>query len=152
MDFQTPIEVAKYMVGLVKMTHWKAKILEPTPGNGNIVKAIEYYEFVPIIPENDFWLMEHKIKYDAIVMNPPFSPMKEGYKFLYKCMELSDEIVALMPWLTIINGEKRTRDILEFGLKSITHLPRTTFKGSRVQCCVLHLVKNWNEETIFYNY
>ena len=62
-------------------------------------------------------------------MNPPFSPMKQGYEILYKCMNMTDNIIALMPYLTIINGEKRTQDIMNWGLKSITHLPRSTFKG-----------------------
>jgi type I restriction-modification system DNA methylase subunit len=151
MNFQTPPDVADYMVGMTDTKVW-GNILEPTPGDGNIVASIKKYNFIPKIPDGDFWKMNHDQKYDSVVMNPPFSPMKEGYKFLYKCMELSDEIVALMPWLVIINGEKRTGDIMKFGLRSITHLPRTIFKGSRVQCCVLHLVKDWKNETIFINY
>ena len=67
-------------------------------------------------------------------------------------MELSDDIVALMPWLTIINGEGRTNDIMNFGLISITHLPRNIFKGSRVQCCILHMNRGWKEPTIFYKF
>jgi hypothetical protein len=151
MEFQTPIEVANYMVGMT-YCYQNGYILEPTPGNGNIVNAIKQYDLKPVVPDGDFWEMEHKRKYGAVVMNPPFTPMKLGYKFLYKCMELSDEIVALMPWLTIINGEKRTNDIMNFGLKSITHLPRSIFKGSRVQCCILHMNKGWDEPTVFYKY
>jgi hypothetical protein len=150
-DFQTPFEVAKYMVGMSYCGKNK-NILEPTPGNGNIIKAIKHYNLNPIVPLEDFWQMEHKEKYGAVVMNPPFTPMKLGYKFLYKCMELSNDIIALMPWLTIINGEKRTNDIMNFGLVSITHLPRNIFKGSRVQCCILHMNKDWNETTKFYKY
>jgi len=151
MNFQTPLNIAMYMVGITYAPKG-GMILEPTPGDGNIVRAIKSYGLNPIVPDDDFWKMQHIQKYDCIVMNPPFSPMKEGYKFLYRCMELSNEIVALMPWLVIINGEKRTKDIIEYGLQSITHLPRSIFKGSRVQCCILHMVKNWNEEIIFINY
>jgi hypothetical protein len=82
-------------------------------------------------------------------MNPPFTPMKLGYKILYRCMELSNNIVALMPWLTIINGQKRTEDIMNFGLKSITHLPRKTFNGARVQTCILELHKGYQGVTQF---
>ena len=85
-------------------------------------------------------------------MNPPFTPMKKGYEILYKCMEMSDNIVALMPWLTLINGEKRTSDIMNFGLVSITHLPRTIFKGSRVQTCIIFLQKEYKDETEFKMY
>ena len=54
-----------------------------------------------------------------------------------------------MPYLAIINGEKRTNDIMNFGLKSITHLPRSTFKGSRVQTCILEMQKEYKGDTIF---
>lgn len=150
MDFQTPFNVAKYMVGIARPQN--DYIMEPTPGDGNIVYAISLLGLTPVMPGGDFWEMDHKIKYGSVVMNPPFSPMKLGYKFLYKCMELSDDIVALMPWLTIINGEGRTNDIMNFGLISITHLPRNIFKGSRVQCCILHMNRGWKEPTIFYKF
>ena len=67
-------------------------------------------------------------------------------------MEMSDNIVALMPWLTIINSQKRTSDIINFGLKSITHLPRSIFKGARVQTCILQMEKEYNKDIIFRNY
>lgn len=65
------------------------------------------------------------------------------------CMEMSDNIIALMPYLCIINGEKRTQDIMDYGLKSITHLPRSTFKGSRVQTCILEMQRGYKGQTIF---
>lgn len=49
----------------------------------------------------------------------------------------------------MINSEKRTSDICDFGLISITHLPRNVFKGSRVQCCILQLSKDFNGITQF---
>ena len=123
------------------------KILEPTPGKGNLVNALLRNGNV-YVPE-DFDLIEPSDKFDWIVMNPPFSPMKQGYEILYRCMDLTNNIIALMPYLTIINGEKRTQDIMNWGLKSITHLPRSTFKGSRVQTCILEMERGYNEATIF---
>ena len=111
------------------------KILEPTPGKGNLVNALLRNGNV-YVPE-DFDLIEPSDKFDWIVMNPPFSPMKQGYEILYRCMDLTNNIIALMPYLTIINGEKRT------------HLPRSTFKGSRVQTCILEMERGYNEATIF---
>ena len=64
-------------------------------------------------------------------------------------MEMSDNIIALMPWLTMINGQKRTSDIIEFGLVSITHLPRSIFNGARVQTCILQMSKGYNGKTEF---
>jgi len=142
MDFQTPMPICKYMVGLLPVG--VASVLEPTPGQGNIVKELSFYNVTAPI---DFW--QTSGNYDAVVMNPPFTPMDMGYKILFKCMEMSPVIITLMPWLTIINSERRTKKIIDYGLKSITHLPRSVFKGSRVQTCVLEMVSGWNQECQF---
>jgi len=62
---------------------------------------------------------------------------------------MSNNIIALMPYSTIINGEKRTSDIMKWGLKSITHLPRSTSKGSRVQTCILEMQRGFVGDTKF---
>lgn len=143
-NFQTPEKICQYMASMLPEN--AGTILEPTPGKGNLVRELEKRGEVTA-PE-DFNKMDAK-RFDWVVMNPPFTPMKQGYEILYKVMEMSDNIVALMPYLTIINGEKRTQDIMDFGLKSITHLPRSTFKGSRVQTCILHMEKGYKGDTIF---
>ena len=143
-NFQTPEKICQYMASFLPKN--AGLILEPTPGKGNLVKYLK--EFGEVIAPDDF--NEIKIsKFDWIVMNPPFTPMSEGYKILYKCMDMTDNIIALMPYLTIINGEKRTQDIMSWGLKSITHLPRSIFKGSRVQTCILEMKKGYLSDTIF---
>ena len=48
--------------------------------------------------------------------NPGFKRNPIGHR-----MDMTDNIIALMPYLTIINGDKRTNDIINWGLKSITH-------------------------------
>lgn len=148
MEFQTPIPVCKYMVSL--LSEFVIRVLEPTPGEGNIVSVLKDKNY-EVISFKDFWMEQGN--FDAVVMNPPFTPMELGYKILYKCMDMTDEIIALMPWLTIINSEKRTKDILEYGLQSITHLPRRVFKGSRVQTCILQMKRGYkgNIELLFYN-
>jgi hypothetical protein len=122
-------------------------ILEPTPGKGNLVKALKPKGEV-YAPYNFFTMLDGKT-FDWIVMNPPFTPMKVGYEILDKCMEMSNNIIALMPWLTIINSEKRTKKIMDFGMVSITHLPRKTFPGSRVQTCILQMSKGHDKPTLF---
>lgn len=143
--FQTPIYICEYMASLLPEN--AGKILEPTAGKGNLVNALKKYG--EVIAPDDFNKMDDNHKFDWVVMNPPFSPMAQGYKILYKCMNMSDNLVALMPYLCMINGEKRTQDIMDFGLKSITHLPRSVFKGSRVQTCILEMSKGYNGDTIF---
>ncbi len=144
-NFQTPLNICEYMCSFLPNN--AGNILEPTPGLGNLSKSLEKYGEV-FSPDN-FFNLNTMLKFDWIVMNPPFSPMKMGYEILYKCMDMSDNIIALMPYLAIINGEKRTNDIMSFGLKSITHLPRSVFKGSRVQTCILEMSKGYNGDTIF---
>jgi len=122
-------------------------ILEPTPGEGNLVKQLSLIGRVTA-PLN-FFELSSDIQYDYVVMNPPFSPMKLGYDILFRCMGLSNNIIALMPWLTIINGDKRTNFLLEVGLRSITHLPRNVFKGARVQACIMELHKGYRGDTLF---
>lgn len=147
-DFQTPEKVCTYMSSFLPDN--AGDILEPTKGVGNLVKALQQKGNV-IAPEGNFFDMPKRM-FDWVVMNPPFTPMKKGYEILYDCMEMSDNIVALMPWLTMINGKKRTDDIMEFGLVSITHLPRKIFDGARVQTCILVMKKGYRGSTEFLNY
>ena len=158
MDFQTPPPIANYMVNMLPFGI--KRVLEPTPGKGNIVRALKENGYSVEIPKNktgDFWRAYSKyqsegMKFDASVMNPPFTPMDTGYKILYAVMELTDQIIAIMPWLTLINSEKRTRTIWRYGLRSVTHLPRWVFPGSRVQTCIIDMQKGWLEETKFLFY
>ena len=136
------------MVSLLQKDEYNT-ILEPTPGEGNLANAANSKGIV--ICPNDFFELEPQ-RFEAVVMNPPFTPMELGYRILFACMEMSDEVVALMPWLTLINSQKRTDTLVSFGLKSVTHLPRTIFKGARVQCCIIHLVKGYTQKTLFENY
>jgi len=145
--FQTPEKVCNYMSSF--LPNDAGTILEPTSGLGNLVKALK--QKGNVIAPQDFFDMK-KQRFDWVVMNPPFSPMSKGYQILYECMEMSDNIIALMPWLTMINGQKRTNDIIEFGLVSITHLPRSIFNGARVQTCILQMSKGYNGKTEFLNY
>jgi len=148
MDFQTPPKICEYMVSLLPKRRGIKKILEPTPGQGNLVQELRNKKFEVYYPKKDFWKIGIEC-YDAVVMNPPFSPMKQGYDILYRCMEVTDVIIALMPWLTIINSEQRTEDIFKFGLVSVTHLPRSVFPGSRVQTCILKMDHHYCNITEF---
>jgi hypothetical protein len=137
MDFQTQTWVCEFMCGMIPES--VSTVLEPTPGEGNLVDVLKNHGFRVIAPIN-FYNIE-LTEVDAVVMNPPFSPMDTGYKILYKTMEMTKIIIALMPWLTLINSQKRTKIITDFGLKSVTHLPRKAFPGARVQTCILEMRK-----------
>jgi type I restriction-modification system DNA methylase subunit len=151
LNFQTPENICRYMASLIpKMDKVGMVILEPTKGKGNLNEAIHNEMFrrgglYKVVAPDNFYDLDKEEKFDCILMNPPFSPMKKGYEILYDCMTKTNSIIALMPYLTIINGEMRTYDIMNFGLKSITHLPRSVFKGSRVQTCILEMLRGWKD-------
>jgi hypothetical protein len=143
-EFQTPLDVCNLMASYLPSD--AGTILEPTPGLGNLVSVLRNKGQVTY-PEN-FSNIPIKSRFDWIVANPPFTPMKEGYRILYQCMEMSNNLVFLMPWLTLINGAKRSHDLVSFGLRSVTHLPRNVFEGARVQCCIIELRKHFRGDTI----
>lgn len=162
-DFQTPQDVAKYMVSLLPAG--VKTVLEPTKGLGTIVNELRNYK---VTAPADYFNLDPKLKFDAVVMNPPFSSksaildnapdkyqnsgMKCGYMILYECMMKSDTIIALMPWYTISDSDVRMRAIKKFGLKSITVLPRKTFEYARIQTCILELNKGFTGNTVFNAY
>jgi len=151
MEFQTPVWVCDIMSQMIsELITSPQTILEPTPGAGNLVKSINriYPNSIMYTP-TDFYQFNEKV--DCIVGNPPFTPMKEGYKILNRCFELSDNIIFLMPWLALINSEKRTELYMSRGLKQIVHLPRRAFSGSRVQTCVMQFQKGYHEDIVFKN-
>lgn len=161
-DFQTPPEVAEYMAMMCPWVSGGTRVLEPTPGKGNIVNALKiaWGGHRVIAPDNYFDLNKNQ-RFDCIVMNPPFSEksmwgapdgwvgkgMRVGYKILQECMGMSDNIIALMPAFTLSDSDVRAREIKRFGLVSVTQLPRKTFDYARIQTVILHLKKGYTEPT-----
>jgi hypothetical protein len=169
--FQTPIPICDYMISLIPKSKGPYTILEPTPGNGNIVDRLLYvgYPLYWITAPKDFFLLDFSKKYDCIIMNPPFSAkyaflenagphikdyqgMRLGYFILQECLKMSDHVIALMPWFTISDSDVRLRFIKNWGLKSLIALPRTTFEYTRIQTCIFEMEKGFKGETIFRSY
>jgi type I restriction-modification system DNA methylase subunit len=159
-DFQTPPPVCRYMVSLIP-DHVHT-VLEPTKGIGNIVRELGAYQ---VTAPDDYFLLDKSLRFDCVVMNPPFSGnsailtnapanfkekgMKVGYRILFDCMHKSDNVIALMPWFTISDSDVRRRFIRQYGLVSITTLPRSTFEYTRIQTCILQLKKGYTGPTEF---
>jgi hypothetical protein len=123
-------------------------VIEPTPGVGNLVRALRLRGYEVTAPAGDFWTdIGPEQRFDAVVMNTPFS--EDGWKIVLRCMELSDHIIALQSWMVLINSEVRTKLLFDYGLKSVTHLPRRTFPGARVQTCVFEMCRGYRGDTIF---
>ncbi|WP_109852786.1 hypothetical protein [Aquimarina sp. AU58] len=158
-DFQTPINVARYMVSLIP--NESRTVLEPTPGLGTLVKLLKEYN---VTAPEDYFLLE-KQRWDTIIMNPPFAlkytnienaplerinkGMKMGYQILFECMQMTDNVIALMPWFTISDSDIRLKSLKKYGLKSLTALPRKTFQYARVQTVIIELVRGYKKDTSF---
>jgi hypothetical protein len=164
-QFQTHPVVAKYMVDMIPF-HCHS-ILEPTPGEGNLVKELHSRKSkvslgIPrfrVTAAEDFFLLNTTERYDAVIMNPPFSGksliidnapeginlsgMAAGYHILNECMKMSDHVIAVMPWFLMLDSDTRCRHLIEFGLKSITALPRKSFGYLRIQTMILELEKGY---------
>ena len=149
-DFQTPEWVCNFMVSLVGC--YPDTILEPTPGNGNIITAIvKEFPGATILHGHDDFMNMEPVKVDVVIANPPFTPMAKGYEMLDRFFEFSGHVIALMPWMTVINSEKRLQRLKEHGLCEIIHLPRSVFKGSRVQTCILVFLDGWEGPITFHD-
>lgn len=170
--FQTPKSVVNYMIETMVTSIDKEliSVLEPTPGIGNIVNALwDCEKVISVYGPEDYFVDRDDIlskKFDCVIMNPPFSKkscelenapdfwkdakgMTAGYNFLYDALEVSDHVIALMPWFTIADSDVRMRRFIDFGLISVTLLPRKTFDYARIQTCILHLKKGHTEKTEF---
>jgi len=162
-NFQTPEFVVDYMISLIDFQ--PQSILEPTPGLRNISKKLISENYNVIEPLDFFDLDTNFERFDLIVGNPPFSEkssdlskapkdidlkgMKIGYHILKECMKMSDNLIILMPWFTISDSDVRMRFLKDFGIVSVTPLPRKTFQYARIQTVVLHLKKGYTAETKF---
>lgn len=160
-NFQTPPSICQRMSDEcssmrfihkdVKMDSW---ILEPTPGQGRLYENLCVNFGSDIVTKCEGDIFEYSIpgQVASIVMNPPFSPMTTGYKILHKMMHESENvkvIVAVMPWLTLINSTRRMNDIEDWGLKEVIHLTRKAFPKSRVQTCIMAMFRGWSRKTEF---
>lgn len=158
-DFQTPLPVAEYMVRMIP--EGVKTVLEPTPGQGNIVSLLSGYD---VTAPDDYWLLDKESRFDAIIGNLPFSSktffncppefdgkgMRVAYEQMKVLMQMSDNIILLMPWFTISDSDVRLRSLIDFGLISVTALPRKTFQYARIQTCVLQLQKGYRGEAKFH--
>lgn len=157
-DFQTPIEVCKYMVSLIPAG--VRTVLEPTPGIGNLLSQLQGYD---VTAAGNFFELDKNQRFDCVVTNPPFSSkyafgvpehlnkhgMRLGYHILTQCMQMSDNVIALMPWFTISDSDVRLRALKKWGLISVTALPRKTFQYARIQTVVLEIRKGFTGTTAF---
>lgn len=145
-NFQTPPYLCAYMTSLIPAKYKRSLVVEPTPGAGNLLVALREAGFKRVeAPPGDFYQWWPSRRPQVVIGNPPWSPMRQAYDIMKRCLlEFEpDFVVMLMPWLTLINSERRTELLVEFGLQRVIHVPRSTFPGIRAQCCILVLEKGY---------
>lgn len=127
-------------------------ILEPSAGNGNIIKAIyekgywynlitgveirdEYNNLIEYCNEvyiDDFLTWQPKIKYKTIISNPPYSLAQE---IIEKCFEIADENTEIIMLLrtAFLESKKRYNFWQKHplnGLYVLSQRPSFTGKGT----------------------
>jgi hypothetical protein len=65
--------------------------------------------------------------------------------FLYNAQV--QEIIAILPWLNLINSDHNFKTLFAFGVKAIYPIPRAFFK-TRVQLALIHLLRHATASTI----
>lgn len=70
-DFQTPPAVCEFMAGLIP--EGVITILEPTPGAGNLVRAIESKGRYQVTAPENYFTLDKAARFDCIVMNRPLA-------------------------------------------------------------------------------
>lgn len=160
-NFQTPKPVAEYMMRMAKK-YWDqhkeypgdmAEVLEPTPGEGNLIKAGNDHGFTMYGPGSDqdywnSWVYQQKPNYfDMVIMNPPFNPHTEMTCFMEDAMNKAPYVVALLPVNSITSHKKLTL-FMNYGLASVTMLSRNTFPN-KVAVCILELKNGHSGITTF---
>ena len=152
--FQTPGDVADTMMRIAGFT--PRTVLEPSSGIGNLVVAAkiafpdaditsveldadycrEQRQRGFVVTCADFFSFDDPdTKYDLVVANPPHSPMLVGYEMMERLAVFSCRIIAIMPWLWMINSQSR-HEKWRPHLRSVTQLPRSTFPGARIQTAI----------------
>lgn len=139
-NFQTPPYLCNYMAAMLKgAVPPDALVVEPTPGAGNMVQALQNHGFTHIeSPPGDFFQWLPSARPVAIIGNPPWSPMTLAYEILFRCLDSGPDIVIMvMPWMTLLNSDSRIQELRKRGLDRIIGLPRSVFPGIRAGCCIL---------------
>lgn len=167
--FATPNHTAEYLVSVADLPDGEFKILEPSAGQGAIVKAIQKqtdnivdcFELLPLnqiflnrieninILGNDFLQSVADSSYDFIIANPPFNKGQDLQHVLkmYDHLKVGGRMVTVMSIGWQHSTNKKQKDFqtwLSVKDYTIDVLQRGTFatSGTDVETCILILDKN----------
>jgi hypothetical protein len=167
--FPTPDVIADQLVWLAKIEP-QHKILEPSAGQGAIIKAIQRVDsekevyafelmeinrtflskipFVKLNPEPNFLEYSMKTKFDRIIANPPFSKNQDIdhiYK-MFNCLTDNGILVSIASkhWQQSTNKKETDfRTFLNYHNAEIEEIPAGKFKesGTMISSCIIIIKK-----------
>ena len=166
--FATPDEIADWLVSLAEIQE-DDRILEPSAGQGSIVKAINRiysskivycYELMPInqtflskidtvdLLGDDFLVCNLPHNFDKIIANPPFSKNQDIYHIrkMYEILRPTGRLVSIASKHWQISSNKKEsefRDWLTEVGAEIKEIPAGAFKesGTMIQSCIIIINK-----------
>lgn len=159
-NFQTPKPLCRFIIKHLEETYdidTTEIVFEPTPGEGNFISVLKEMGYGFDIPHPTDDIFEYKFPhpYRVIIGNPPWTPMELGYQILDLCFDNLDPynsiLVFILPWLFLINSDTRAKKYFPH-LTEIIHLPRTTFKGARIQSAIFFFEKHKKHQFSYLSY
>lgn len=138
--FETPDEVADWLIMLAGGIHEKDSVLEPSAGRGALIRAIHrncpsvMVDCYELMPENREFLQklgnvnlvgedftkECKLKYSKIIANPPFSNNQDIYhvKLMYSYLQMGGTLAAITSPHWVFGQESKCKEFREW-LKNV---------------------------------
>lgn len=194
-DVFTPDNISKLMASNL---HKNGTILEPSVGTGNLLKFIDIdnYEYIDVYElknkyldeiedtnkinkfNEDFIKADIHVKYDNIIMNPPYIKIQDlskeyrkylrdtfkmtgiidiYYAFIVKCIKLLNDtgiMIAITPNSYLYN--KSSHNLRKYLFdnqlveKVIDYKDKKVFSGTSVYCCITIITKT-KKDMLIYN-
>lgn len=161
--FETPETLAKQMIDWAEISQ-EHRVLEPSAGNGNILKFIPWSADYCEIQQNLSDSLQMKYKncsfksanfleynpgpiYDRIVANPPFTKKQEieHVSHMLDCCRSGGRIVSIMSRGITFRNDSKTKDFMEMIEKhsfSIHENPDGIFKDSGTMVSTITIIIN----------
>jgi type I restriction-modification system DNA methylase subunit len=175
-QYFTPAKIINRMGQELMALNPTGLILDPCAGTGQFFDLLKYDKTLEIeIQPDDFNLIQrpNKLNVDylttpmanigAIIMNPPYNRSVKFNKadfptgirnfpyaaFIYKALQETDKIVAVIPSGFMTDGKEQLRNLLiKNGLKKIIINPETQFEEIKYTTCIIVVDKNYQDDII----
>jgi hypothetical protein len=133
--YQTPYSITQQLLDNVYFSK-EGSILEPSCGNGAIVKVLNengYFDITPIDLNIGINFLEYKETHDYIIANPPF---KLALQFILHSKNICNKKIAMLLPLSYLHGEERFSKLYsdkQFPLKEIHIFTRYPMLSEKIR-------------------